>query len=67
MALGAQSAHAQAGRIIEALAQSGQLQINGPNTTAGGSDVGDQAKRGEKDAAYLASLYRNLAKGLQEQ
>ena len=66
MALGNQGAHNVAVKIIEALASSGKIEIVGPGTSSGGSELSVQTSRGEKDAAYLASLYRNLAKGLQE-
>lgn len=66
MVLTDQNAHNVAVRIIEALAQSGQIKINGPSTTPGGDDVDRQDERGERDAAYIASLYRNLVSGMQK-
>ena len=64
MALTDQQAHDVAVKIIEALAQSGQIKINGPSTTPGGSDVDRQDERGGRDAAYISSLYRNLVSGV---
>lgn len=66
MALDQHEASRFAKELLVAIAQSGEMKLIGPNATAGGAEVERQHQRGEKDAAYLASLYRNLVDGLQE-
>lgn len=66
MQISEQAAHNLAVKVIEALAVSGQIKINGPSTTPGGSDLETQNERGGRDAAYIASLYRNLVSGFRQ-
>ncbi|WP_369326531.1 hypothetical protein AB6N01_20620 [Alcaligenes nematophilus] len=66
MALNEAQANGFAQQLLLAMAGSGDLKTLGPNTTSSGIEIEKQAARGERDAAYLASLYRNLVTGLQK-
>lgn len=66
MALNEAQANGFAQQLLLAIAASGEIKTLGPSTSSTATEPERQAARGERDAAYLASLYRNLVAGLQK-
>lgn len=63
MALNKDQAAGLAKELMLALAQSGSLKLRGASAA---SVSGSSTNLGAQDAAYLSSLYRNLAEGFQK-